>query len=118
MKKKITPFIEYFSESTTACLVTMVQGNLLSLSFTHFLIASQTGVFAGLLSGFVIVFAKVKKIEFIAVVVAIFTAIVDFYSHPAMFGSIAVEALITGAAAGGLSYIFALLYRIIPKKSA
>jgi len=31
MKKNLTPYIEYFAESTTACLVTMVQGNILAL---------------------------------------------------------------------------------------
>ena len=32
MKRKLAPFLENIAESTTACLVTMVQGNLLALS--------------------------------------------------------------------------------------
>lgn len=47
MKGRITPAIEYVAESTAACLVTMVQGNLLALNLSHLVIASQTGVIAG-----------------------------------------------------------------------
>ena len=32
---KVTPFIENVAESTTACLITMVQGNLLALTLGH-----------------------------------------------------------------------------------
>ena len=32
MNKKATPLIEYFSESTVACLVTMAQGNLMAMT--------------------------------------------------------------------------------------
>ena len=78
MKKKLTPLIEYFSEATTACLVTMVQGNLLSLTVGHLIIASQTGIFAGILSSVTVIFAKVERIEIIAILLGVFTAIVDF----------------------------------------
>jgi len=51
MKNKAVPFIEYFSESTVACMVTMAQGNLLAMTASHLLVASQTGVIAaGVLS--------------------------------------------------------------------
>jgi hypothetical protein len=43
MSKKAALLIEYVSESTVACLVTMVQGNLLALTASHLLIESQTG---------------------------------------------------------------------------
>jgi hypothetical protein len=116
MKKKVTPLIEYFSEATTACLVTMVQGNLLSLTVGHLIIASQTGIFAGLLSSIVIIFAKVKRIEIIAIILGLFTALVDFYMHPGMFGSLATEALVTGLGAGILSYFIGLLISYFAKK--
>jgi hypothetical protein len=32
MKRQIQPFIENLSEATAACLVTMVQGNLLAIT--------------------------------------------------------------------------------------
>ncbi len=47
MKKKLAPYFEYFAESSTACLVTMVQGNILALGLSHLIIASQTGIVAG-----------------------------------------------------------------------
>jgi hypothetical protein len=116
MKKKVTPLIEYFSEATAACLVTMVQGNLLSLTFGHLIIASQTGIFAGILSSLVIIFAKIERIEIIAILLGIFTAVVDFYMHPGMLGPYATEALITGLAAGLLSYFVGLLIARFSKK--
>jgi len=118
MKKKVTPLIEYFSEATTACLVTMVQGNLLSLTVGHLIIASQTGIFAGILSSFVIIFAKIERKEIIAILLGLSTAIVDFYMHPAMFGSFATEAIITGLAAAILSYLVATLIGLFSKKVA
>jgi len=39
MKKKAAPLVESISESTMACLVVMVQGNLLVLTVGHLLIA-------------------------------------------------------------------------------
>ena len=116
MNKKVTPLIEYFSEATTACLVTMVQGNLLSLTVGHLIIASQTGIFAGILSYIVVIFAKIKRIEIIAILLGFFTAIVDFYMHPAMFGSLATEAIVTGIGAGLLSYFIGFLMNHFAKK--
>ena len=116
MKKKVTPLIEYFSEATAACLVTMVQGNLLSLTVGHLIIASQTGILAGILSSLVIIFAKVKRIEIIAILLGVFTAIVDFYMHPGMLGPYATEAIITGLGAGLLSYFIGLLIGHFTKK--
>ncbi|MFT5520841.1 MAG: hypothetical protein ACI9IA_001438 [Enterobacterales bacterium] len=116
MKKKLTPLIEYFSEATTACLITMVQGNLLSLTVGHLIIASQTGIFAGLLSSIVVIFAKIERIEIIAILLGLFTTIVDFYMHPGMFGSFATEAIVTGLGAGLLSYFIGLLISHFAKK--
>ena len=116
MKKKIAPLIEYFSEATTACLVTMVQGNLLSLTVGHLIIASQTGIFAGILASLVIIFANIKRIEIIAITLGVFTAIVDYYMHPGMFGSIATEAIVTGLGAGLLSYFIGLLIAYFSNK--
>ena len=46
MRKKVAPLVEYISESTMACVVTMAQGNLLAMSVGHLLIAAETGVIA------------------------------------------------------------------------
>lgn len=102
---KITPFIEYAAESTTACLVTMVQGNILALTVSHLVIASQTGIIAGLLAGAGLLIARTDKRWLVSLVLGVVTAIVDYFVHPGMFGPVMLEAAVTGLAAGVLSYI-------------
>jgi hypothetical protein len=46
-KKKVGPFFENVGESAAACLITMVQGNLLVFGVGHWIIASQAGIAAG-----------------------------------------------------------------------
>lgn len=118
MKKHLTPFAEYLAESTTACLVTMVQGNFLALTMGHLFIASQTGVFAAGLAAVTLAFAKTNRRWVIAVVVGVVTAIVDFFVHPGMFGGAATEAIVTGLAAAVLSYVAGTLFRYFKRKSA
>lgn len=103
--RKLAPFIEYAAESTTACLVTMVQGNLLALTVSHLVIASQTGIIAALLAGAGLMMAKTDKRWLISLVLGVITAIVDYFVHPGMFGPVMLEAIVTGLAAGLLSYI-------------
>lgn len=105
MNKKFAPLLEYFAESTTACLVTMVQGNVLALTVTHLLIASQTGIIAGTITALGIYFARTSRRWMISIVLGVATAVVDFFVHPGMFGSVVTEALVTGAAAAILSYL-------------
>ena len=106
-KKKAGPFVEYVSESTTACIVTMVQGNLLSLTVGHLVIASQTGVIAAAIASLTLMFARSRSRWLIAAVLGVTTAIVDFFVHDGNFGPIAMEAIVTGLAAAALSYIVA-----------
>ena len=105
MNKKAAPFIEYFSESTVACFVTMAQGNLLAMTVSHLVIASQTGVIAAAIASAGILLTNTRKRWLISAVLGMTTAIVDFYVHPGMFGSAATEAIVTGLAAGILSYM-------------
>ena len=104
--KQVRPYIENISEATAACLFTMVQGNVLALGLSHLYIAAQTGIFAGILAAAVILFAKLKNRKLVSLLLAVVTAVVDYFVHPGMFGSVATEPLVTGAAAGILSYIF------------
>ena len=108
-QRKLTPVIEYVAESTTACLVTMVQGNLLAVTLSHLAIASQTGIVAGTLAAATLFFARAENRWLTAVVLGLITALVDFFIHPAMFGAVAVEAITTGVAAGVLSYVIGSL---------
>ncbi len=117
MTKKIAPLVEYFAESTTACLVTMVQGNLLALGLTHLVIASQTGIVAGAIAYVAILFADTGKRWIISVVLGIATGIVDYFVHPAMFGSFATEAAITGLGAAILSYLVGSAVQYVRAKS-
>ena len=103
--KKLTPFVEYVAESTTACLVTMVQGNFLALTISHIVIASQTGVIAGAVAAAGLLIAKTNQRWVVSLVLGAVTAVVDYFVHPGMFGPIAAEAIVTGIAAGLLSYL-------------
>ena len=105
VKKKVGPLIEYVSESSTACLVTMVQGNLLSLTVGHLVIASQTGVVAAAIAYLALMFAHSRSRWLIAAVLGVSTGIVDFFVHDGQFGPIAMEAIVTGLAAAVLSYV-------------
>ena len=87
--RKIAPFVENIAEATTACLVTMVQGNLLALTLSHWLIASQTGVAAGVVASAVILVSRASTRWIISATLGIATAVVDFLVHPAQFGPIA-----------------------------
>ncbi len=111
MKKNLAPYIEYFAESTTACLVTMVQGNILAVGLTHILIASQTGIIAGTIAFIAILFAKTGKQWIISVVLGLATGITDYFVHPGMVGTAATEAVVTGLGAAALSYLVGMAIR-------
>jgi len=117
MKKNLTPYIEYFAESTTACLVTMVQGNILALGLTHVVIASQTGIIAGTIAYIAILFAKTGKQWLVSMILGVATGIVDFFVHPGMFGTVATEAVVTGLGAAVLSYVVGIAVRQFRAKS-
>ena len=104
-KERVLPFVENASEATIACVITMVQGNLLVLGLSHWLIASQTGIAAGALTAIPLTVTRIKKRWIIALVLGIATAAVDFFVHPGMFGPIAAEAIVTGVGAAGLSLL-------------
>ena len=103
--KKVTTIVEYVAESSTACLVTMAQGNVLALTVSHLVIASQTGVIAGLLAAAGLILAKTDQRWIVSLVLGVATAVVDYFVHPGMFGPAAFEAIVTGVGAGILSYL-------------
>jgi hypothetical protein len=118
VKEKLAPYVEYFAESTTACLVTMVQGNILALGLGHLFIASQTGLVAGAIAYIAILFAKTGKQWIISVILGLATGFVDFLVHPGMFGSVATEAVVTGIGAAVLSYIVGITIQRLRAKPA
>jgi hypothetical protein len=111
VKDKTRNLIEGVSESTAACLLTMVQGNILALTLGHLVIASQTGIIAGLAAFTLSLLARVKGHWVTPVILGVCTAIVDFYTHPGSFGAVATEAIVTGMAAAILSFLIGVLVR-------
>lgn len=109
MKRRLALLIENVGESTTACLLAMVQGNVVALTASHWLIASRTGIVAGLVATAVLFAIQRLNKWIIAGTLAIVTAIVDYLSHPAQFGPFATEAIVTGLGAGVLSLLVAQL---------
>ena len=102
--RKITPFVENIAESTTACLITMVQGNVLALGLGHWIIASRTGVIAGAIVAAAILLARTERRWVISLTLGLVTAVVDYFVHPGAFGPEFAEAAVTGAAAAILSF--------------
>ena len=118
MKKQITPYIENIAESGAACLITMVQGNILLLGVSHWVIATQTGLIAGTASAAAIILAKTESRLVIAGVLGVSTGIVDYFVHPGMIGTTAVtEAIVTGLGGAILSYAAGALLIKFRKRS-
>jgi hypothetical protein len=111
LRKRLTPFVENVAESATACLLTMVQGNVLALTLGHWLIASRTGVVAGIFATLVTLFVRIRSKWMIAGMLCLITATVDYFTHPTHFGVAVAEAVVTGLAAGGLSLLIAKVTR-------
>jgi len=118
MQKKITPFIENIGEATAACLVTMVQGNFLALGVTHWVIASQTGLVAGVVASVALLLTQTRSRWAVAIVLGIATAIVDYFMHPGMIGPIFLEAIITGLGAAVLSFAIGAILKFRRDKRA
>ena len=110
VKKKLAPLAENIAESGVACLVTMVQGNVLLLGLSHWITASQTGLLAGSAATAAILLAKSNNRLVIAGILGAITAIVDYFVHPGMIGDArTTEAIITGLGAAVLSYALGTL---------
>ena len=111
-RKRSRSLGEGVSESTTACLLAMVQGNILALTIGHLVIAAQTGFVAGILAFGVTVMARINNPWIIALLLGISTTITDYLIHPGSFGGVATEAIVTGLAAGMMSYLVTMWLRL------
>ena len=111
MKRRLALLVENVTEAGLACLLAMVQGNVIALTASHWVIASRTGVVAGLVASAALLVIRRLSRWVIAGVLALVTAVVDYFSHPAQFGPFATEAVVTGLAAGGLSLLVAKISR-------
>ena len=99
------PLLENVSESATACMITMLQGNLFAMTLGHWIIASRTGVISGAAATAALVLSGGRKRVTVALLLALATFAADYWSHPSHFGGAVTEALVTALAAGGLSLV-------------
>lgn len=116
--KTATQLLENVSESTVACLITMVQGNVLALGLSHWIIASQTGILAGSIAAVAMFLSPINSRWLIAVILGIATAAVDFFVHEGMFGPVFAEAAVTGLGAALLSYFVGWLWTTLKNRKA
>jgi hypothetical protein len=100
----LAPYVENACEAGAACLLTMVQGNMLALTLSHWVVASQTGLLAGAIAGTTMIAARLRRPWLISLVLGVVTTAVDALVHPAHFGLWPLlEAGVTGSAAFALS---------------
>jgi hypothetical protein len=102
-----------------ACMLTMAQGNLLALTLSHWLIASQTGLLAGAIASTTVIAARLRRPWLISLVLGLVTIPVDAFVHPGQFemGGVS-EAVLTGAGAFVLSLAAAAVVRAIARRRA
>ena len=119
MKLRVAPYAENMCESGIACLLTMVQGNVLALGVSHWIVASQTGLLAGAIVGTTVIAAKLRRSWVVSVVLGAATTVVDMVVHPTAFGFPALlEAVVTGVGAFVLSLaVTAAVRRASPVKA-
>jgi hypothetical protein len=104
MKIKVAPYAENMCEAGLSCLLTMVQGNVLALTVSHWLIASQTGLLAGAIVGTTVIATKLRRPWVVSLVLGAVTTVVDAAVHPTRLGVASLtEAGVTGAGAFVLS---------------
>jgi hypothetical protein len=118
MQKKASLLVENVSEATVACLITMVQGNVLAIGLGHLVIAAETGVAAGVMATAGVLLSKAHHRGLIALMLGVITTVVDYLIHPGMFGSVFTEAIVTGIGAAFLSYSVGTLIGISRRKKA
>lgn len=116
MKEKVKSLTEGVSESTAACLLAMVQGNILALTLGHIAIALQTGVIAGSIALAFSLVLRAERIWVTPLLLGISTAVVDYFVHPSSFGAAATEALVTGFVAGLLALLLRTAVKLIQRR--
>ena len=114
IKQKLKMFITPFCESTPACLLVMVQGNIWLATIGHLQKALETGFITGI--GVLILSFFTHRWLSNRFVVAGITAgmcfIADLLAHPSHFGNFTSEAIVTGV----VTAIISLLVNMAGKK--
>ncbi|MDG2089527.1 MAG: hypothetical protein P8J61_00195 [Gammaproteobacteria bacterium] len=111
MKKKFILFFKNISESTSACLFLMLQGNLLVITLGHWVVALQTSIFAGVLATSYLFIFTPKNYWQSAIMLGVITGFVDYFVHEGLFSEKFLEAVLTGLGATILSLLITRLIR-------
>ena len=98
--------IHSLAKVTPSCLLFMVQGNILSATLAHWIIALKTAGLAGLIVIVVAVWKQPEEIKsskyLLALIAALATMLADYTIHSSHFGSETTEAIATGLGVGSL----------------
>jgi len=101
---KLALFGQAIAKVTPACLMLMVQGNVLALTLGHWMTALKTAGLVGLILVILSLSVRTKAIRdnaySMAGLVAVVTVIVDFNVHASHYAGITTESLMTGIATG------------------
>ena len=104
-QQKVKLLAEKFTESWTACMLVMVQGDLTILTLNHAYTASKTGIIAGLAVVLASYWNKVNNKYGLIWLTGVLTTFADLIVHPSHFGPTWAESVVTGIAAGFLAWI-------------
>ena len=94
-----------FTQSWTACMTMMVEGNLAALTFVHAQTAAKTGILAAA-GATVAQFLPLKFAYKEVYLVGIFTTLADYAVHPSHFGGEYAESVLTGLGAAFLAFVW------------
>jgi hypothetical protein len=107
MKEKFKLFWQNLLESLTACVLIMVQGNILAITLKHWFVATKTGLLTGIMAVAVAIFGN-EELQHnkyaLAGMTGFLTTIADFFVHPSHFGGQYTESIVTGIGAGLLCF--------------
>lgn len=118
LKHGARSFVENTGEATAACLFMMVQGNLLAVGLSHWLIAAETGLIAGAITALLLTIWT-ARLWVVALLLGVVTSLVDFFVHPGDFGPVFMEAALTGLGAAMLALVIgALWHRVAGRRKA
>lgn len=114
LSQKLKVFVTPFCEATPACLLVMVQGNILLATIGHLQKAVETGFITGvgvlILSSFTHRWFRNKYL--VAGITGGVCFIADLFVHPTHFGGYTSEAMVTGA----ITALISLALNFIGKK--
>jgi hypothetical protein len=83
----------------------MLGGNVFAMTWTHWVIASRTGLASGALATVAVLVAGKRGRTFVAVALLLATIFGDYLAHPSHFLGPLAEPFVTGIGAAALSFL-------------